>query len=73
MLLIAAFALVAIIAVDGRPWSALGLVGVALAIKPVRTIVGGAQGGALIPVLGGTGKLQLATGLLAAVGIALGG
>jgi 1,4-dihydroxy-2-naphthoate octaprenyltransferase len=73
VLLVAAFALVATIAVDGRRWTALGLLGVALAIKPVRTIAGGAQGGALIPVLGGTGKVQLATGLLAALGIALGG
>jgi 1,4-dihydroxy-2-naphthoate octaprenyltransferase len=73
VLLVAAFALLAAIAVGGRPWTALGLVGIALAIKPVRTIIGGAQGGALIPVLGGTGKVQLATGLLAAVGIALGG
>ncbi|MCE9623354.1 MAG: 1,4-dihydroxy-2-naphthoate polyprenyltransferase [Actinomycetia bacterium] len=72
-LLIAAFGLVAAIAVGGRPWALLGLVGIALAIKPVRTIVGGAQGGALIAVLGGTGKVQLATGLLAAIGVALGG
>ena len=73
VLLVGAFALVAAIAFDGRPWVALGFAGVALAIKPVRTIAGGSQGGALIPVLGSTGKVQLATGLLAAIGIALGG
>ncbi len=73
VLLVAAFALVAAIAIAGRPWAALGLLGIAIAIKPARTIVGGAQSGALIPVLGGTGKVQLVTGLLAAVGIALGG
>ena len=73
VLLVAAFALIAAIAVDGRPWAALGAAGVVLAIVPARAIIRGAQGGALIPVLGGTGKVQLATGLLAAVGIALGG
>lgn len=72
-LLVAAFALVAAMGLGGRPWAALGLAGIALAIKPVRTIAGGALGGALIPVLGGTGKVQLVTGLLAAAGVAVGG
>jgi len=71
VLLVLAFALVGAIALDGRPWAALGMAGVLLAIQPVRMIVGGAQGGALIAVLGGTGKVQLATGLLAAIGIAI--
>ena len=72
VLLAAAFALVGVIAViGGRPWAALGLAGAVLAIQPVRTIVGGAQGGTLISVLGGTGNVQLVTGLLAAIGIAL--
>ena len=70
-LLVAAFALIGAIALTGRPWAALGLAGIALAIQPVRTIVGGAQGGALIRVLGGTGQVQLLSGLLAALGIAL--
>ena len=73
VLLVAAFALIGATALDGRPWAALGLAGVALAIRPMRTILSGAQGGALIPVLGATGKVQLASGVLAAIGIALGG
>ncbi len=72
-LLVAAFALVVAAALEGRPWAALGLAGVVLAIVPARAIVRGAHARALIPVLGGTGKVQLATGLLAALGIALGG
>ena len=73
VLLVAAFALVAAIALDGRAWAALGIAGALVAIVPMRSIVNGAQGAALIPVLGATGKVQLATGLLAAAGIALGG
>ncbi|MEQ1873516.1 MAG: 1,4-dihydroxy-2-naphthoate polyprenyltransferase [Ilumatobacteraceae bacterium] len=73
VLLVVAFAIVIAIAIDGRPWTALGLAGALVAIVPMRTLASGAQGGALIPVLGATGKVQLATGLLAAAGIALGG
>jgi 1,4-dihydroxy-2-naphthoate polyprenyltransferase len=73
VLLVAAFALVVAIAFDGRPWALLSVAGVVLAIVPIKAIVRGAKGGALIPVLGGTGKVQLATGLLTALGIALGG
>jgi len=73
VLLVAAFSLVAAIAVSDRPWAALGLAGALLAIGPMRAIMSGAQGGDLIAVLGGTGKVQLATGMLAALGIALGG
>ena len=59
------------VAQDGVWHGRAGGHGLVLAIQPVRTIVGGAQGGALISVLGGTGKVQLVTGLLAAIGIAL--
>jgi len=72
-LLSAAFALAVAIAVYSRPWAAVALVGGLVAIVPVRAVITGAQGGALIPVLGGTGRVQLLTGLLAAAGIALGG
>jgi hypothetical protein len=34
-------------------------------------VAGGAEGRALIPVLGATGKAQLALGILLAVGLAL--
>jgi 1,4-dihydroxy-2-naphthoate polyprenyltransferase len=49
----------------------LGLLAIPLAIRPVRSVLGGAAGGALIPVLGETGRLQLAWGLLVTVGLAL--
>ncbi len=72
-LLFVTFAVVAAIVIGGRPWAALAFAGALVAIAPARAILSGARGGALIPVLGGTGKVQLATGLLAAAGIALGG
>jgi 1,4-dihydroxy-2-naphthoate octaprenyltransferase len=49
----------------------LGLAAIPLAIRPVRSVLGGATGAALIPVLGETGKLQLAWGLLVTIGLAL--
>jgi len=36
-------------------------------------VIGGAGGPALIPVLGETGRLQLAWGLLVTIGLAVGG
>ena len=66
----AAFAL----AVVGAAWRVpvlLGLVAVPLAIRPVRSVLGGATGAALIPVLGETGRLQLAWGLLVTLGLTL--
>ena len=73
LLLAAAFGLVVAIAVAGRPPAAAGLLGVVVAVPSVRAIRAGAQGRALIPVLGVTGKVQLVTGLLTAAGIALAG
>jgi 1,4-dihydroxy-2-naphthoate polyprenyltransferase len=69
-LIVAAFAL----SVAGAFWRVpvlLGLVAIPLAIRPVRSVLGGATGAALIPVLGETGKLQLAWGLLVTIGLAL--
>lgn len=59
-------------------WPALlGLVGLAAAVAPIKTVIGSsggpAVGPALIPVLGATGKAQLLTGLTLAAGLALGG
>jgi 1,4-dihydroxy-2-naphthoate octaprenyltransferase len=56
-----------------RPPAALGLVGLVAAVGPVRTVLGGAAGQALIPVLGATGRTQLLAGLGLALGLALGG
>jgi len=70
LLIGAAFAL----CVVGAAWRLpvlLGLLAVPLAIRPIRAVIGGAAGGALIPVLGETGKFQLAWGLLVTIGLAL--
>ena len=56
-----------------RPWALLAMGAVLAAISPVRTVLGGASGPALIPVLAGTGRLQLVYGLLLTVGLALSG
>jgi len=72
-LIAAAKALVLAIAFSGRPWAAIGLVGIAVAVPALKAVLGGAKGPALIPVLGATGKVQLATGLLAALGMAISG
>ena len=50
----------------------LALLGVPLAIAPAKSVLRGASGRDLIPVLGATGRLQLAVGLLASVGLVLG-
>jgi 1,4-dihydroxy-2-naphthoate octaprenyltransferase len=52
-----------------RPAALLALLAAPLAVAPVRTVHGGAEGRALLPVLGATGRLQLAVGILLTVGI----
>ena len=71
LLLVAALVLVVVIAVTGRPFAAVGLLGAAAAWPAAAAIRQGATGRDLIPVLGATGKAQLAIGLLAAAGMAL--
>ncbi|MFV0260275.1 MAG: 1,4-dihydroxy-2-naphthoate polyprenyltransferase [Acidimicrobiales bacterium] len=56
-----------------RPAALLGLVGLVSAVGPVRVVRSGATGPALIPALGATGRIQLLTGSLLAVGLAVGG
>lgn len=51
----------------------LGLLGLAAAVDPIRTVRSGAVGPALIPVLGANGRTQLLTGLGLTIGLALGG
>lgn len=65
-----AVALVVPVAVS-RPWALLGLGAAALVLVPVKAVRSGAKGPGLIPVLGATGRAQLALGLLLAAGIAL--
>jgi 1,4-dihydroxy-2-naphthoate octaprenyltransferase len=72
-MLIAAF--IAVPAVAGgfdRSPAAVALVGVVLARTPVLRVLEGAAGGALIPVLAGTARVQLVTGALLAAGLWLG-
>lgn len=71
-LVVLAFAFTAV-AAGWRPEALLALGAIALAVAPVRSVLGGASGAALIPVLGRTGRLQLAWGLLATIGLAVGG
>ena len=73
-LLVATFVAVPLVAgLGGRPAGALALVAVVLAQRPVTAVLGGAQGPALIPVLGATGRVQLVFGLLFALGLAISG
>jgi 1,4-dihydroxy-2-naphthoate octaprenyltransferase len=52
-----------------RPAAAAALAAVPLARQPVVDVLGGARGPALIPVLGATGRVQLAFGALLAAGL----
>ena len=70
-LIVLAFVLVIVAAVDRTP-VVLALFATPLAVAPVRRVLSGAQGPALIGVLGATGRLQLAFGALATIGLVLG-
>jgi len=70
-LIAGAFVLGVVAAFGWRPWTALVLVAVPLAVPPVRLVLRGASGRDLIPVLGGTGRVQIAYGLLATIGLML--
>jgi len=69
-LLAGAFVLAAVAAID-RPWALVALGSAGAAISPTRSVLGGASGGALIPVLGATGRVQLIYGLLLSIGLAI--
>ena len=66
----AAFVL-SVVAAAWRPWVLVSLLAVPFAIAPVRRVLSGASGGALIPVLGDTGRLQLIWGIAATIGLAV--
>ncbi|GAB2699061.1 1,4-dihydroxy-2-naphthoate polyprenyltransferase [Thalassiella azotivora] len=55
----------------GSWWPLLGLVAAPLALGPARAVLGGATGRDLVPVLGATGKVVLAHGLLLGLGLGL--
>jgi 1,4-dihydroxy-2-naphthoate octaprenyltransferase len=64
------FAIAGLLAL-ARVGSLLALAALPLAIPPVRRVLGGDEGKALIVVLGETGRLQLVFGVLLAIGIAI--
>ena len=64
--------LTTLLAAPTLPWALLGLLAFPLAIAPLRAVLGGATGPGLLPVLGGTGKLELVHALLLAIGFAIG-
>jgi 1,4-dihydroxy-2-naphthoate octaprenyltransferase len=72
LLIGATFALVVVGAAVWRPWVLLGLLAVPAAVVPARKVHGGAAGPGLIAVLGETGRLQLAFGLLTTIGLVVG-
>jgi 1,4-dihydroxy-2-naphthoate octaprenyltransferase len=53
-----------------RPLAAIACAAAVVAVRPVRVVLSGAEGRALVPVLGATGLTQLAFGILLAIGIA---
>ncbi len=71
VLITAAIAAGLVVAVITRPWTALVVVAVPLAVVPVRIVLRGAKGRDLFAVLGNTGRLQMAYGLLATIGLLL--
>jgi 1,4-dihydroxy-2-naphthoate polyprenyltransferase len=69
-LLVGAVVMVPVVAAVGeRAGVALALAAVPLGRRPVIAVLGGARGAELIPVLGETGRLQLAFGGLLALGL----
>jgi 1,4-dihydroxy-2-naphthoate octaprenyltransferase len=71
--LVALAFVVVVAAAFWRPAALVGVVALPLCVAPVRSVLGGATGAALIGVLGRTGRLQLGYGLAFTVGLALGG
>jgi 1,4-dihydroxy-2-naphthoate octaprenyltransferase len=69
-LLLVPFA-VAVALVVVTPWTLLALAALPLALPAVRTVLAGATGRSLIPVLQRTGRAQLVYGLLLALALAL--
>jgi 1,4-dihydroxy-2-naphthoate polyprenyltransferase len=76
-LFVGAIGLGVLLAVVGEPiaarsgWPLLAVLAIPLAREPVNAVRGGGVGRALIPALGGTGKLELAVAVLLAAGLLL--
>ncbi len=56
----------------GSPWAWLTLLTAPLAVVPVRSVLAGAVGPALVPVLGATGRFELAYAVVLGAGLSLG-
>ncbi len=70
--LIVAVAFLAILVMGIRhPWCLLGLLAIPLALAPVKQVLNGARGPALISVLGATGRLELIYAVLLTIGLVL--
>jgi 1,4-dihydroxy-2-naphthoate octaprenyltransferase len=65
-------AVIAVPVADRSAWPLLALLALPLAREPIAAVRGGGVGRALIPALGGTGKLELAVSVLLAAGLLLG-
>ncbi len=70
LLVAGAFPAAVVVAIT-HPWALLALLAIALARKPITTVLGGAMGRDLISVLGDTGKVQLLYGVLLSLGLAV--
>jgi 1,4-dihydroxy-2-naphthoate octaprenyltransferase len=71
-MLIASFVMIPVVAGGfDRPAASASLVGIVLARKPVVTVLEGARGPALIPVLASTARVQLVSGILLAAGLVI--
>ncbi len=55
-----------------EPWVLLGLVAAPLGLRLVRTVLGGAGGRDLVPVLATTGLYEVAYAVLVALGVVIG-
>lgn len=69
-MVVVAFVVVGVLALAfDRPWALVALAAAALAVEPVRAVLRGDRGPALIPVLVATGRVQLAFGALLSLGL----
>jgi len=66
------FAVAGVLALPVTPWTLVALLALPLAAKPARTVVSGAAGRDLVPVLAGTGKLLLVYAVLLSLGVVIG-
>lgn len=71
LLLVGAFLCLIPVAGLSEIGAALAFAAIPFARKPVEQVLGGATGPALIPVLGGTGRVQLVFGAFLTLGLAL--